>query len=99
TITFGTTNVGGSSSPVTVTLTNHRTSAVTISTFSASGQFSVVGSGGSPCANGTVVPAAGSCTFNVTFTPSSAGSIKGAITVVHNAVFSPQEVPLTGTGQ
>lgn len=98
-ISFGTTNVGASSSPVTVTLTNHRSSAVTISSISASGQFTETGSGGSPCANGTVVPAGGSCTFNVTFTPAASGAINGAITVVHNAIFSPQEVTLTGTGQ
>jgi hypothetical protein len=98
-ITFPTTTVGSSSSPASVTLTNHLTSALTISSITASGQFSVSPSGGSPCANGTVVPALGACTFTVTFRPAAAGSIQGAITVVHNATFSPQEVMLTGTGQ
>jgi hypothetical protein len=98
-ITFPTTAVGSASGPVSVTLTNHLASALTISSITASGQFSVLPSGGSPCANGTVVPALGACTFNVTFRPAAAGSIQGAITVIHNANFNPQEVQVTGTGQ
>jgi Beta-propeller repeat/Abnormal spindle-like microcephaly-assoc'd, ASPM-SPD-2-Hydin len=98
-ITFPTTAVGASSASVTVTLTNHLNTGLTISSISASGQFTKVPSGTSPCANGTIVPAQGACTFNVTFTPTATGSIKGAITVVHNAPFSPQEVQVAGTGQ
>jgi Beta-propeller repeat/Abnormal spindle-like microcephaly-assoc'd, ASPM-SPD-2-Hydin/HYDIN/CFA65/VesB-like, Ig-like domain len=98
-ITFPTTAVGASSSSVTVSLTNHLSTAVTISSISASGQFSEVPSGTGPCSNGTIVAAQGTCTFNVTFTPTVGGSIKGVITVIHNAPFSPQEVQLVGLAQ
>jgi hypothetical protein len=47
---------------------------------------------------GSTVPAAGSCTINVTFTPTAVGNRAGTIRVTDNASGSPQSMALTGTG-
>jgi uncharacterized protein YceK len=44
------------------------------------------------------VAAGGSCTINVTFKPTVAGSRVGAVTITDNATGSPQSVSLTGAG-
>ena len=36
--------------------------------------------------------------MSVTFKPTASGAINGAVTITHNAAFSPQEVALSGTG-
>ena len=42
--------------------------------------------------------ATGTCTINVTFTPTATGARTGTLTVSDNAAGSPQSIPLTGTG-
>jgi 6-phosphogluconolactonase (cycloisomerase 2 family) len=78
-----------------VTVTNHESAAVTIQ-FSSSGDYSAAAAGTTPCGNN--LSAHSSCTLAVTFQPTSNGSIGGALTLTHNAEFSPQDVGLTGTG-
>jgi hypothetical protein len=95
-IAFPATNVGSSSSPQTMTLTNNQSQTLSF-TFVASGDFSAVGNGSTPC-NGTLA-AKSKCTFGVTFTPSYSGQIKGALTITHNAAGSPTSGGLSGTGQ
>ncbi|MFZ0309579.1 MAG: choice-of-anchor D domain-containing protein [Candidatus Sulfotelmatobacter sp.] len=94
-LAFGTTNVGTTSPPRIVTLTNNSSSGFNL-TFSASGNFSAVGSGSKGC--GTTLVAASSCTLSVTFTPTALGSIKGGVAVGYNGTFSPQVVSLSGNG-
>jgi hypothetical protein len=101
-LTFSAQSVGTTSAAKLVTVLNYSSSTVAINGIVASGDYSFA-SGGS-C--GTTVPAAtgqtpGSCTFAVTFTPAVTGTIKGAVTVTHNAAGnnSPQVVSLSGTGQ
>jgi hypothetical protein len=101
-LTFSAQSVGTTSAAQLVTVLNYSSSTVTINSIVASGDYSFA-SGGS-C--GTTVSAAtgqtpGSCTFAVTFTPAVTGTIKGAVTVTHNAAGnnSPQVVSLSGTGQ
>jgi hypothetical protein len=94
---FAAQNVGTTSAPQTVTLTNNLNTTLTGIGIVASGDFSATPGGTTPCTS-TVV-AKGSCTFNVTFTPSQTGAIKGGITVTDSASSSPQLVNLTGTGQ
>jgi hypothetical protein len=96
--------VGTTSAAKIVTIKNFSSSTVTLNSISASGQYSIVTAGASPC--GATVPAAvgqtpGSCTFGVTFTPATSGTIKGVATVSHNAAGSnsPQVVSLAGIGQ
>ena len=95
-LTFPSTNVGSTSAPKTMTLTNNQSQTLNF-TYSTSGDFSAIGSGTSPC-NGTLA-ARSKCTFNVTFSPSVNGTIKGALTIIHTAFGSPTSGGLTGTGQ
>ena len=47
---------------------------------------------------GTTIPAAGSCTLNLDFTPAAAGARTGAVTITSNASNSPTVISLSGTG-
>ncbi len=92
-LAFGSTKVG-SSVTLANSLTNTGGSSVTISQATATGTgFSV---------NGLSVPVVlnpgASVPFNAVFTPQSAISVNGGITVVSNASNSTLTVPLSGTG-
>ncbi|MGA7381005.1 MAG: choice-of-anchor D domain-containing protein [Terriglobales bacterium] len=93
-LTFAAQNVGTTSAPQTVMLTNNLSTTLSKIAVSASGDFALASNG---CA--ATLAAAGQCTFSVTFTPSQTGSIKGAVTVTDSAIGSPQVVNLAGTGQ
>ena len=95
TLSFGTVPVGTKSASKRVTITNNQSAGVTF-TFSASGNYSAVAGGTTPC--GTTLAAHSNCTLAVTFQPTVNGSISGALTVTHNAPFSPQDVGLSGSG-
>ncbi len=94
-LTFAATNVGSTAPSQNMTLTNNQSQTVTF-TSSTSGDYSAVGNGSSPC-NGTLAAKA-KCTFAVSFTPTTNGIIKGALTITP----TPGTVlagGLTGTGQ
>lgn len=95
-LNFAAVNVGSSSVPQTMTLTNNQSSTLNF-TWTTSGDYSAVGNGSAPC-NGTL-GAKAKCTFAVTFTPTTNGQIKGALTVSYSGVGSPASGGLTGTGQ
>src|SRR4029077_5704291 len=84
--------VGSSSQPQTVMLRNMGSSPLTISSITASGDFSE----SDDC--GTGVSAAASCTLSVTFTPSAAGTRSGSVVIRDNAAGSPHVISLTGFG-
>jgi hypothetical protein len=92
--TFAAQNVGTTSAPQTVTLTNNLSTTLSKIAVSASGDFALASN---TCAS--TLAASSQCTFSVTFTPSQTGSIEGAVTVTDSAVGSPQVVNLAGTGQ
>ncbi|MFZ0732901.1 MAG: choice-of-anchor D domain-containing protein [Candidatus Sulfotelmatobacter sp.] len=94
-LTFPATNVGSSSAPQTMTLSNNQSQTLTY-TYSTSGDFSAAGNGTSPC-NGTLA-ARGRCTFAITFTPTINGAIKGALTIVPTSGYI-RTGGFTGTGQ
>ena len=48
--------------------------------------------------SGTPVPAGGSCTISITFTPTAAGTRTATLTIADNAPDTPQTVPISGTG-
>jgi len=96
-INFGNQPVGTTSAPKTVTLKNSSSSAVTLTSIAASGDFLASPSGSKPC--GGSIAAGGKCTFSVTFTPNATGAIAGAVTVIHNAPLGPSVMSLSGTGQ
>ncbi len=88
--------VGTTSSPVTVTVTNSSASTVNITNFTASADYSVTGSGSTPC-SGTLGPG-DSCTVAVTFSPSVAAKLEGAVVFMDNASVNTQLYDLSGTG-
>ena len=96
-LTFAAQTVGTTSAAQTLTVTNNASTALTLTSFVGSGDFSVTSGGTTPC--GASVAANASCTLSVTFTPSATGTIKGAATITDAASTSPQTVKLTGTGQ
>ncbi|HJP74810.1 MAG TPA: discoidin domain-containing protein [Pseudonocardiaceae bacterium] len=91
-VSFGDVNVGSTSPAQAVTVTNPGTSAVSVSSISASAGFGETGNCGGSIAAG------GSCTVNVTFAPTAGGRINGTLTVNSNAPGGALSVPLTGLG-
>ncbi|HTS36332.1 MAG TPA: choice-of-anchor D domain-containing protein [Candidatus Solibacter sp.] len=76
----------------TATLTNTGTVAISISSIATTGPFSQTNNCGTSLAGGA------SCTINVVFKPTKAGSQTGTLTVTDNALNNPQTVALTGIG-
>ncbi len=92
-LTFANQFVNTTSAAQPVTLTNSGTASLTISSISTSGDFSQTNN----C--GTSLAAGGSCTLNVSFTPTTTGTRVGTLTVADNAANgSPQTVSFSGTG-
>jgi 6-phosphogluconolactonase (cycloisomerase 2 family) len=92
-LTFASATVGTTSTAKTVTLTNHLTTALSISSPAVSGDFAVASN---TC--GSAVGAGQKCTIGVTFTPTQVGTRSGSLTISYGAYGSPSVVSLTGTG-
>jgi hypothetical protein len=90
---FGSVVVGNSNSQ-TITVSNGGNASLTVS------QAALIGTGFSTSGlNAPLTIAAGkSATFNGVFTPSSAGSASGSLTLISNAPSSPLTIALSGTG-
>jgi len=84
--------IGTTSTSQQVLLRNMGSTSLTIATSQMSGDFAETGN----C--GTSVPAAGSCQFSITFTPTTAGSRTGSLSITDDTAGSPHIVTLTGTG-
>ena len=96
---FGNQPLATTSAPMTVTLTNTGTAALTINSFAASGDFAATSTGASACPTSPATLAAGAnCTINVTFTPTASGARTGSLSVTDNAGGSPQIMTLSGNG-
>jgi hypothetical protein len=94
-LTFPTTKVGATSSPMTVTFQNAGSTALTISSVSWTGTqpyFSQTNT----C--GTSVPANSSCTFSITFSPLTTGTFTATMSIGDPDITGPQKVTVTGTG-
>jgi hypothetical protein len=91
-LSFASQNVGSTSAAQSVKVTNTGTAAAAISGVSTSGDFAQSNNCGSS------VAASGSCTVNVTFTPTASGTRTGALSIASNAANNPVSVALTGTG-
>jgi hypothetical protein len=91
-LSFGSLAAGTTSAAQVVTLTNSGSGALSISSITASGDFTETNNCSSSLA------ANSSCTVNVTFNPSIAGAVTGALTFNDGAATSPQLVTLTGKG-
>jgi fibronectin-binding autotransporter adhesin len=96
-VNFGNQATGTTSSPMTVTLTNHGTTAVKVTKASISGtdkaDFKITSNG---CT--TIAASGGTCTIDITFTPGASGSRTGTLSVTDNDKGSPQTDTLEGTG-
>jgi hypothetical protein len=85
--------VGTISAQQVVTATNNGTTAISITSVVASGDYDQTNT-----CQGTVLAVGGTCTIKASFSPASTGSIAGAITVRDSAPTSPHVLRLSGTG-
>jgi hypothetical protein len=90
---FPATVVGSTSAAQTTTIFDLGTNALTVSNIAISGDFAITSS---PCS--TIAVSGGSCTVQVTFTPTALGTRNGTLTITDSSAGSPHEVVLTGTG-
>jgi hypothetical protein len=91
-LSFPTQIVFTNSKVQTATLNNTGLGYLYITNIAATGPFTQTNNCGS-----TVNPGS-SCTLTVTFRPTKAGSVTGALSITDNAPLSPQRVSLKGTG-
>jgi hypothetical protein len=91
-LNFSSSPAGTATTPQTVTVTNNNNHAVAISPVQTTGDFAITGNHcGSIAANGT-------CTVQVSFTPTSAGASTGTLRLIDAATGNVQVVPLNGSG-
>ncbi len=95
-VVFGQQNVGSTSAPQSVILSNTGNGSLNISSLAMSGTNAGDFAQTSNC--GGSVAAGSNCTITVKFTPSAAGSRSASLTVSDNAGSSPQTISLSGTG-
>ena len=93
-LAFGNQAVNTTSAPQVVTITNTGTAVVTVPSIIAPAGFAETDN----CVSSGGVAPAGSCTINVTFTPTSVGPFSGSLMITDSAQGSPHSVMLTGTG-
>jgi HKD family nuclease len=93
-LNFPTTTIGQTSPAQTLTLTNTGTATLTLSTVTVSNTTDFADT--TTC--GSSLAAGASCSFSITFKPSTAAALQSIITVTDNAANSPQSVTLNGTG-
>ncbi len=91
-LSFGPQPVGTFSSAQQATLKNTGGAALKINSISRSGDFYQ----GNDCPS--TLPAGASCRLTVWFTPTSAGTRSGTVTICDNVPGSPHKLPLSGTG-
>jgi hypothetical protein len=94
-LTFSNQSLGTTSASQPITLSNSGGGALTITSFATSTNFGQTNNCGSS------VAASGSCTINVTFSPTTTGPLTGTVTVTDNSngvAGSTQTVSLSGTG-
>jgi Abnormal spindle-like microcephaly-assoc'd, ASPM-SPD-2-Hydin/Beta-propeller repeat/Protein of unknown function (DUF1573) len=95
-LNFGNQTVGVTSAPQVSTLTNTGNGTLTIKSIQVGGTNSGDFAQSNNCPR-HVAPN-GSCQISVTFTPTTTGTRKAAVTITDNAPDSPQSVPLSGVG-
>jgi hypothetical protein len=91
-LNFGGQQVGTTSSPQTLTVTNTGSAPLNITGVNVVGDFAQTNTCTSPIQTGS------KCSMSVTFTPTLGGTRSGTTTIADNAVNSPQTVSLSGLG-
>jgi hypothetical protein len=90
-MTFTNTPVGTTGAAQKLIITNNTSKSATINSIVTSGDFAETGL----C---SAIPMLGSCTINVTFSPTAMGTRTGSITITDDAIATPVVVGLTGRG-
>jgi fibronectin-binding autotransporter adhesin len=97
-VSFGDESVGTTSAPMTVTVTNHGTTAVKVTsttiTGTDKGDFVITSNN---CT--TISASGGTCSITITFTPAATGTRTATLTLTDNDKGSPQTDVLSGTGE
>ena len=98
-LSFAATTIGQAASPLATTLSNTGNATLTVGTLSltgaAAGDYTI--SGGT-CTNGTTLAASASCTVQIGFNPTAAGTRGASLVIAHNATGGSSTVSLSGTG-
>ncbi len=95
-VSFPNPPVGTTSESQTVTLQNSASTVLNITSVGISGTNASDFAETDNCLG--IVPAGGSCSFFVTFTPAVTGSRSGTLSIANNLTGIPLPIPLTGTG-
>lgn len=98
-LSFGNQTVKTSSAPQDITLKNNGPAAITITKILITGSRVTSFSETNTCPiSPLILPSGGSCTISATFTPQLKGALNANITVQDTGGGSPQNVPMSGTG-
>ena len=95
-LNFGNVQVGTTSAPQTITVTNSGTGTLKISNVKFSSGSSRMFKQSNNCT--PPINPGGSCTITVTFLPTVTGTLSTTVTITDNAADSPQNAPVTGVG-
>ncbi len=95
-LSFGNQTVGTVSAAQTVTITNTGTSTLSITSISATGDYTATNDCSSSFNN--LLNVGQSCSVSVSFAPTATGGRNGTLSVNDNATGSPQVVALSGIG-
>jgi 6-phosphogluconolactonase (cycloisomerase 2 family) len=97
-LSFPSQTQGTSSTPQVITLTNSGNAALHVSGVALGGSAPKDWSETTTC-TGAAIPAQGTCTISVTFSPSDNGILSASLSVADDAPNSPQTVNLYGSAQ
>jgi hypothetical protein len=96
-VSFGSETVGMTTAPMTVTVTNHGTTAVKVTaatlTGTDKGDFAITSN---TCT--TIAASGGTCAITITFTPAASGARAADLSLTDNDKGTPQTDVLSGTG-
>lgn len=92
TLSFAAQTVGTTGDTQTITVTNTGNGTLSFSNVQINGDFAQTNTCGSVASNG------GTCSIQVSFTPTSSGTRTGLLTLADSAADSPQTVSLVGAG-
>lgn len=92
-VNFGNQTLNVTSAAQQVTLIDAGSLPLEVTNIEASGDYAVSNNCGT-----TLSAAGGSCTINITYTPTTAGPSTDEITITDNATDSPQHITVTGNG-
>ncbi|MGB8011989.1 MAG: Ig-like domain-containing protein [Terriglobales bacterium] len=97
-LTFTAQGVGTTSTAKSVKITNNTSSAVTLSSIVPADDFQIQLSGTTCSLSGGTLAAKATCTIEIQFAPTIAGSVLGSLTVTNTSSPDPLIIGLAGTG-